>query len=162
MRLSHVDDDGAVHMVDVSAKPVTERLATAVGVVRCSGEVLRVLREGTAAKGDVLATARLAGIMAAKRTAELIPLCHPIPLTSIDVDLSTDDGGSCIRISATVRCSARTGVEMEALTAVAVAALTVVDMAKAVDPWMTIDGVALVHKEGGRSGVLDRPAGAGP
>jgi cyclic pyranopterin phosphate synthase len=156
--LSHLDDEGAAHMVDVSGKDVTDRVATATGRVRCSDAVLRALREGTNSKGDVVATARLAGIMAAKRTAELIPLCHPLPLTSVEVTVDVDEEAGCVQLSATVRCTARTGVEMEALTAVTVAALTVIDMAKAVDPWMRIDDVSLLHKEGGRSGVRHRPS----
>ncbi len=157
MALSHIDDKGAARMVDVGGKAVTERVATATGLVRCSEAVLHALRDGTNGKGDVVATARLAGIMAAKRTAELIPLCHPLPLDSVDVTVAADEAGGCVHLSATVRCTARTGVEMEALTAVTVAALTVIDMAKAVDPWMRIDEVSLLHKEGGRSGVSHRP-----
>ena len=158
MTLSHADDTGTVHMVDVGAKPVSERVATATGVVRCSEECFEALRTGAVAKGDVLTTARLAGIMAAKRTPELIPLCHPVALTHVEVSVELDDATRTVIIAATARCTGQTGVEMEALTAVAVAALTVIDMAKAVDPWMSIDAVALQHKQGGRSGRRDRPS----
>jgi cyclic pyranopterin phosphate synthase len=158
-RLTHVDDRGRARMVDVGDKPETERVAVAVGVVRCSAEAFERIAAGGAAKGDVLGAARIAGIMAAKRTAELIPLCHPLPLSHVGVDLELDAGLPGVRIRASARCVARTGVEMEALTAVSVAALTVVDMAKAVDRWMTIEGVGLVSKSGGRSGAQQRPTG---
>lgn len=155
--LSHVDADGAVRMVDVSAKPSSSRRAVAGATVRCQPETVRHIAEGGGRKGNVIETARLAGIMAAKRTADLIPLCHPLPLTHVSVDLALDPAVGRVRITAEVRCTGPTGVEMEALTAVTVAALTVIDMTKAVDRWMTIDNVRLLHKEGGRSGVLDRP-----
>jgi len=140
--LSHVDESGAVRMVDVGAKPLSRRRATARGEVRMAAETALRLRE--LPKGDALATAQLAGIMAAKRTSELIPLCHPLPLTSIDVELRVDE--SSVEITATVETTAQTGVEMEALTAVSVAALTVYDMAKAVDKEMTIGEVRLLEK----------------
>jgi cyclic pyranopterin phosphate synthase len=139
-------------MVDVGPKNETERLAVAVGEVAMQPETLRLIAKGELAKGDVLNTARLAGIMAAKRTAELIPLCHPIPLTHIDVDASLDKAGSRVKITATVRSKGRTGVEMEALTAVSVAALTIYDMAKAVERTMCIQNVRLVEKRGGQRG----------
>ncbi len=137
-------------MVDVSDKPETARTATARASVRMQPATLAVIAAGTAAKGDVLGTARLAGIMAAKRTAELIPLCHPLPIAAVTVDLTPGDAG--VDIVATVRTTARTGVEMEALTAASVAALTVYDMCKAIDRGMTIEGLRVVHKDGGKSG----------
>src|SRR5436305_7171148 len=140
--LSHVDESGAVRMVDVGSKPLSRRRATARGEVRMAGETTRRLRE--LPKGDALATAQLAGIMAAKRTSELIPLCHPLPLTLIDVELRVDE--SSVEITASVETTAQTGVEMEALTAVSVAALTVYDMAKAIDKEMTIGEVRLLEK----------------
>lgn len=150
--LSHFDDQGRAHMVDVSAKPVTDRVATAEGLVRMAPATLALISEGRAQKGDVVAVARLAGIMAAKRTADLIPLCHPLPLTSVALDLTVDPALPGLRIRATVRTQGQTGVEMEALTAVTVAALTVYDMVKAVDRAMVIDGIRLILKEGGKSG----------
>jgi cyclic pyranopterin phosphate synthase len=145
-------------MVDISAKPVTSREARARGVVRMSAGALKAIVAGNLAKGDVVATARIAGIQAAKRTSDLIPMCHPLNLTLIDVDCVPDPLLPGIRIEALVRCEAKTGAEMEALTAVAVAALTVVDMAKSADHWMTIEGIELVEKRGGKSGELRRPA----
>jgi cyclic pyranopterin phosphate synthase len=139
-------------MVDVGPKPETERLAVAAGHVVMQPETLRLIAQGELAKGDVLNTARLAGIMAAKRTAELIPLCHPLPLTHVDVELTLDEASSRVIIKATVRHRGRTGVEMEALTAVSVAALTVYDMAKAVERTMRIENVRLVEKRGGQRG----------
>jgi cyclic pyranopterin phosphate synthase len=150
--LTHVDSQGRVHMVDVGSKPETERLAVAVGEVAMRPETLYLISRGELAKGDVLNTARLAGIMAAKRTAELIPLCHPIPLSNIDVELNLDKASSRVTIKAIVRSRGRTGVEMEALTAVSIAALTVYDMAKAVERTMRIENVRLVEKRGGRRG----------
>jgi len=150
--LTHIDAHGQVRMVDVGLKTETERLAVAAGEVIVRPETLHLIEKGELAKGDVLNTARLAGIMAAKRTAELIPLCHPIPLTHIDVDLSLDKARSRVKIAATVRSQGRTGVEMEALTAVSVAALTVYDMAKAVERTMRIQNVRLVEKRGGQHG----------
>lgn len=150
--LSHFDDQGQAHMVDVSGKPVTDRVAVAVGAVRMSPETLTLITEGRAKKGDVLSVARLAGIMAAKKTADLIPLCHPLPITRVALELTADPALPGVRIEATVKTSGQTGVEMEALTAVSVAALTVYDMVKAVEKSMVIDGVRLILKEGGKSG----------
>jgi cyclic pyranopterin monophosphate synthase len=152
--LSHIDQYGRARMVDVSDKDITTRTATASGFVRTSGEVVDAVRDGSTAKGDVIGVARLAGIMGAKRTSELIPLCHPLSLNSIDVDVTVEDDG--LRIWATARTSDRTGVEMEALTAVAVAGLTVIDMVKALDPEATLDEVRVESKEGGRSGTWNR------
>jgi cyclic pyranopterin phosphate synthase len=149
-RLSHIDDAGEPRMVDVSGKTVTEREAVARGRVRMSAEAFRAIEEATLKKGDALQTARLAGIMAAKRTAELIPLCHPLMLSHVDVNLAPVSNG--YDVEARVRTSGRTGVEMEALTAVSVAALTLYDMAKAVDKAMVIGEIRLVSKRGGRSG----------
>jgi cyclic pyranopterin phosphate synthase len=142
-------------MVDVSAKADTAREATAKGSVYMSGETLRLIVSGGAAKGDALTTAQLAGVMAAKRTHDLIPLCHPLPLTGIDVSLAPDAKRNAIDITATVRTTAKTGVEMEALTAVSVAALTVYDMAKAVQKDMRIGDIRLVRKRGGKSGDIE-------
>src|SRR3954453_2721193 len=153
--LTHFDEHGASRMVDTSLKPETLREARASGSVRMRPETLRLIRERGHAKGDVLEVARLAGIMAAKRTGELIPLCHPLPITSAAVDFAWGADG-VLRIEATVRVFGRTGVEMEALTAVSVAALTVYDMCKAVDRVMTIEGVRLEEKSGGRSGHFRR------
>ena len=153
--LSHFDDKGQAHMVDVSAKAVTDRVAVAEGFVRMTAETLALITEGRAKKGDVLAVARLAGIMAAKRTADLIPLCHPLPVTAVAVELTTDLGLPGVRIEVTVKTSGQTGVEMEALTAVSVAALTVYDMVKAVEKSMTIEGVRLLLKDGGKSGLYE-------
>ncbi len=150
--LSHFDDRGRAQMVDVSGKPVTDRVAVAVGAVRMTAETLALIAEGRAKKGDVLSVARLAGIMAAKQTANLIPLCHPLPITAVALDLIVDPALPGVRIEATVRTSGQTGVEMEALTAVSVAALTVYDMVKAVEKSMVIDGVRLILKDGGKSG----------
>lgn len=151
--LSHFDDQGRAQMVDVTGKTPTARRAVAEGLVRMSPATLALVREGRAGKGDVLGTARLAGIMAAKRTADLIPLCHPLPLTKVALDLNPDDTIPGIRITATVRTTGLTGVEMEALTAVSVAALTVYDMLKAAEKGMVIDAIRLVLKEGGKSGL---------
>ena len=157
-RLTHVDPEGRARMVDISDKAVTQRSATARGRVNCSAEAAERSASDTIAKGSVLDTARLAGIMGAKRTSDLIPLCHPLALRHIDVDLSLDTSDRPgIVIEATARVESATGVEMEALTAVAIAGLTVIDMIKAVDHWASITDVTLVHKEGGRSGSLDRP-----
>ena len=150
--LSHFDDQGQAHMVDVSGKPVTDRVAVAVGAVRMSPETLTLITEGRAKKGDVLSVARLAGIMAAKKTADLIPLCHPLPITRVALELTADPALPGVRIEATVKTSGQTGVEMEALTAVSLAALTVYDMVKAVEKSMVIDGVRLILKDGGKSG----------
>ena len=158
--LTHFGPDGAARMVDVGQKPETDRTATARARVTMRPETLAVIRAGTAAKGDVLGTARLAGIMAAKRTADLIPLCHPLPLTSVAIELSPVEAG--IEIAAIVRTTARTGVEMEALTAVSVAALTIYDMCKAIDRFMRIEAIHVAHKAGGKSGthIGDPPAAA--
>ncbi|MDE0334700.1 MAG: cyclic pyranopterin monophosphate synthase MoaC [Defluviicoccus sp.] len=152
---SHLDAEGKAVMVDVSDKDVTERTATARGTVSMAPETVRKIAAGGVAKGDVLTVARLAGIMAAKRTAEVIPLCHPLALTAIDVELRCDEELSVVEIEATCRLAGRTGVEMEALTAVSVAALTVYDMCKAVDRAMRIGDIRLVHKAGGRSGTFE-------
>lgn len=157
-RLTHVDAAGRIQMVDVGAKPVTAREAAASGHVSMSASARRAIRAGAIAKGDPLQAARLAGIMAAKRTADLIPLCHPLALTGIDVELTHTATG--IGIRARVRTSGQTGVEMEALTAVAGAALTVYDMVKAVDKGMVIDRIQLEEKSGGRSGLYRRAAPA--
>ena len=149
-RLTHLDDTGAARMVDVGAKPETAREATATGRITLSRQALALVRDATANKGDVLATARIAGIMAAKRTAELIPLCHPLPLTRVAIDLATDDTG--VQVTATCATTGPTGVEMEALTAATVALLTVYDMVKAVDKTMTIQDVRVTAKSGGTSG----------
>lgn len=149
-KLSHLDAKGKARMVDVGDKPVTAREALARGEITMSATALRLIRKGELAKGDPLQAARLAGIMAAKRTSELIPLCHPLPLSHVSVDLTPTRRG--YRIDARVRTTSQTGVEMEALTAVAVAALTVYDMAKAVDKEMVIGDICLIEKKGGRSG----------
>jgi len=150
--LTHFDTGGNAHMVDVSEKPVTARIAVAQGLVRMSTETLALITEGRAAKGDVLAVARLAGIMAAKKTADLIPLCHPLPITKVALDLTPDPALPGVVVQATVKTSGQTGVEMEALTAVSVACLTIYDMVKAVEKSMQIDGIRLVLKDGGKSG----------
>ena len=154
--LTHFDAEGHAHMVNVGGKHVTERRAVASGHVRMLPETLAHVTEGTAKKGDVLGVARLAGIMAAKRTADLIPLCHPLPLTHVALDLVPDAALPGVRISAEVRITGRTGVEMEALTAVSVAALTVYDMLKAVEKSMEIGAIAVERKEGGKSGTYAR------
>lgn len=151
--LTHLDKAGAANMVDVSAKAVTERLAVAEGAVVMTPATLDLIRSGNARKGDVIGTARIAGIMAAKRTHELIPLCHPIGLTSVTVEIEPDDALPGLRVRATTRTAGQTGVEMEALTAASVACLTIYDMAKAVDRGMTITGVRLLEKRGGKSGL---------
>ncbi|MEN3162165.1 cyclic pyranopterin monophosphate synthase MoaC [Tistrella mobilis] len=150
--LTHFDESGAAVMVDVSAKDVTERVAVAEARVRMAPETLAVVKRGDAKKGDVIAIARLAGIMGAKRTADLIPLCHPLPLQSVTLDLEADDALPGLVIRATAKVTARTGVEMEALTAASVASLTVYDMLKAIDRGMSIETVRLIEKRGGRSG----------
>jgi cyclic pyranopterin phosphate synthase len=155
MALSHIDDQGNARMVDVGHKADTERVAVAAGAVRMRPETLALIRAGHIKKGDVLTVAQLAGVMAAKRTAELIPLCHPLPLTHIDVRLELRDDLPGVAITATVRTTGKTGVEMEALTAVSVAALTVYDMAKAAEKTMVIDGIRLLEKRGGASGDVD-------
>jgi len=154
-RLSHLDESGAASMVDVTGKDVTKRVAVATGAVYTGAEVVSLIAAGGLPKGDALATARIAGIMAAKRTSELIPLCHQLALTGVDIDFSIADAS--IGITATVRSTDRTGVEMEALTAVSVAALTIYDMIKAVDPAARIDDIRVVRKEGGKTGTWTRP-----
>ncbi|AYE97673.1 cyclic pyranopterin monophosphate synthase MoaC [Mycobacterium paragordonae] len=152
--LSHLDERGAAHMVDVTEKGTTRRTAVAAGVLRTSADVVALISAGGLPKGDALATARVAGILAAKRTSDLIPLCHQLALTKVDVDFTA--GESDVEIRATVRSTDRTGVEMEALTAVSVAALTLYDMIKAVDPAARIDDIRVLSKEGGRSGSWTR------
>ena len=152
MSLTHFDAGGHAVMVDVTEKPATERTATARAAIVMLPATLAMVAGGTAAKGDVLGVARLAGIMAAKRTADLIPLCHPLPLSAVMLELTCDTAANAVRIEATVRTTGRTGVEMEALTAASVAALTVYDMCKAVDRAMHIEAVRVVHKAGGKSG----------
>jgi len=153
-RLSHLDDSGAAHMVDVTAKDATRRTAVATGVLRTRADVVEMIATGGLPKGDALATARIAGILAAKRTSDLIPLCHQLALTGVDVEF--DVGTTDVAIKATVRTTDRTGVEMEALTAVSVAALTLYDMLKAVDPAAVIDGIAVLRKDGGKTGTWER------
>jgi cyclic pyranopterin monophosphate synthase len=150
--LTHFDDQGAAHMVDVSDKAVTDRIATASGRVIMDPATLAIVLQGTAKKGDVLGIARLAGIMAAKKTADLIPLCHPLPITKVALELDTDESRNSVVITGTVKTSGQTGVEMEALTAVSVAALTVYDMLKAVDRAMQITDIKVDLKDGGKSG----------
>ncbi|MFN8599564.1 MAG: cyclic pyranopterin monophosphate synthase MoaC [Candidatus Binatia bacterium] len=156
-RLTHVDRSGRARMVDVGDKPVTQRVAVARGAVRMLPATAKKIAANAIAKGDVLATARIAGVMAAKRTGELIPLCHPLPLDFVDVRLDVHPRRGVVAIEAEARIAARTGIEMEALTAVSVAALTIYDMCKAVDRGMTIEDVCLVSKSGGRSGDWVRP-----
>ncbi|MEO8608503.1 MAG: cyclic pyranopterin monophosphate synthase MoaC [Chloroflexota bacterium] len=150
--LTHLDESGAARMVDVGAKPDTERVAIAGGSVFMQPETLRLIREGAIKKGDVLTIARLAGIMGAKKTSELIPLCHPLALTHLDVELTLDDEKNAVHIRATARTVGKTGVEMEALTAVTTAALTIYDMAKAVDRGMRLSDIRLLEKHGGQRG----------
>ncbi len=154
-KLTHFDDQGQAHMVDVSAKGVTAREAVAKGAVLMAPETLALVLEGSAKKGDVLGVARLAGIMAAKKTADLIPLCHPLALSRVALELTADAALPGVRITATVKTSGQTGVEMEALTAVSVAALTVYDMLKAAEKGMRIEGIHLVRKTGGKSGTYE-------
>jgi cyclic pyranopterin phosphate synthase len=154
MKLSHVDEEGRIKMVGVGHKPDTERLAVARGEVRMKPETLRLIAKGDAPKGDVLTTAQIAGIMAAKRTHDLIPLCHPLPLTEVEVEFGIDEDRSRIEVIATARCTGKTGVEMEALTAVSVAALTIYDMLKAAEKTMRIGEIRLVRKTGGKSGDI--------
>lgn len=152
MSLSHFDEAGQAHMVDVSDKEVTDRIAVAEGCVKMRPETLDYVLKGSAKKGDVLGIARIAGIMAAKKTADLIPLCHPLPITKVTLELTPDTDLPGVRITATVKTSGQTGVEMEALSAVSVAALTVYDMLKAVEKSMTVEGIRVVLKDGGKSG----------
>ena len=153
--LTHFDDSGNAHMVDVSAKGETRRIARAGATVTMQPETMALIRSGGVAKGDVLSVARLAGIMGAKRTPDLIPLCHPLNLSSVALELTADPERNAIDIVATVKVAGRTGVEMEALTAVAVAGLTVYDMCKAVDRGMCITDIRLLHKSGGKSGTYE-------
>lgn len=155
MRLTHLDDEGQAHMVDVTDKPVTIREAVAAGEIIMKPETLASIQEGNLPKGDVLATARIAAIMAAKRTADFIPLCHPLSLTSLDVKFTYDEKRGAMLISSQARSSGVTGVEMEALTAVCIAALTIYDMCKGVDHTMRIDHVRLLRKSGGQSGEIN-------
>jgi len=151
-KLSHIDESGRARMVDVTTKRETAREAVATGAVRMKPETLALIQSGGVAKGDVIAVAQVAGVMAAKRTSELIPMCHPLLLTNVEVQIRPDDQESALQITATVRSTGKTGVEMEALTAVVVAALTVYDMCKAVERGIRIDGVRLLKKSGGKSG----------
>jgi len=155
-KLTHIDDSGAARMVDIGDKAVTERVASASGLVRMRPETLALLEQGGHKKGDVLAVARVAGIQAAKKCSDLIPLCHPLMLNSVTVDFTLDSGQSCVHIHACCKVSGKTGVEMEALTAVSVAALTIYDMCKAVDRDMEIQSLGLQHKAGGKSGEWRR------
>ncbi len=150
MSLTHLDADGSAHMVDVGGKAVTQRRAVATGRIAMSAEALAAIRDGLVKKGDVLAVARVAGIMAAKRTSELIPLCHPLPLTKASIDFVFEEGG--IRVHAAAATDGKTGVEMEALTAASTALLTIYDMAKAIDKAMVIEGICVLEKQGGKSG----------
>jgi len=154
-KLSHFDKDGAAHMVDVSDKAVTSRIATAKGRIYMAPATLAMVMQGSAKKGDVLGVARLAGIMGAKKTPDLIPLCHPLPITKVAVDLVPNAAENCVEIEATVKTTGQTGVEMEALTAVNIAALTVFDMVKAVDKAMIISDIRVVLKDGGKSGLYE-------
>ena len=154
-RLTHLDSAGKARMVDVSDKTVTTRVATAHGAIRMAPATLALITAGGFKKGDVLSIARIAGIMGAKRTADLIPLCHPLALSSVNVDITVAADGSGLDISATCKIDAKTGIEMEALTAVSVAALTIYDMCKAVDRGMVIGDIRLRHKSGGRSGTFE-------
>jgi cyclic pyranopterin phosphate synthase len=156
-KLTHIGDSGEAHMVDVSAKEPTHRIALAEGRVVMNRETLDLIIAGDAKKGDVLGTARIAGIMAAKRTHELIPLCHPLALSQVIVDLTPDAALPGVRVRASAKVTGKTGVEMEALTAVSVACLTIYDMVKAVDRFMTIEGIGMVEKAGGKSGDWKRP-----
>ncbi len=158
MTLSHVGPEGAARMVDVGAKPVTRRVAVAEGKVRMSREAFELVRGNAIAKGDVLGVARIAGIQAAKRTGELIPLCHPLPLEQVEVEAALEETLPGVCITATARADAKTGVEMEALTAAAVACLTVYDMVKSADRGLSIEAVRLIHKSGGQSGDYVAPA----
>ncbi|MDO7638221.1 MAG: cyclic pyranopterin monophosphate synthase MoaC [Planktomarina temperata] len=157
-KLTHLDEAGHAHMVDVSGKSDTDRMATATAIVQLTPAAMAILLEGNLKKGDALAVARIAGIMAAKKTSELIPLCHPLPITKVAVDLETDRATHRILITATVKTRGQTGVEMEALTAASTAALTVYDMMKAVDKGITIASIQLEEKQGGKSGTWRRSA----
>ena len=154
-KLSHFDDQGAAHMVDVGGKAVTSGIATAKGRIVMAPETLAMIAGGTAKKGDVLGIARIAGIMAAKKTPDLIPLCHPLPITKVAIDLTVNTPENCVDIEATIKTTGQTGIEMEALTAVSVTALTVYDMVKAVDKAMHITDIRVVLKDGGKSGLYE-------
>ena len=156
-KLTHLDDNGQAHMVDVSGKPETIRMARAVGSVQLSDSSMAALLEGNVKKGDALAVARIAGIMAAKKTSELIPLCHPLPISKAKVELEPDKDRNLVLITATVKTTGPTGVEMEALTAVSIAALTLYDMLKSVDKFITISALKLDEKQGGKSGAWKHP-----
>jgi cyclic pyranopterin phosphate synthase len=156
-KLTHLDDNGQAHMVDVSGKPETIRMARAVGSVQLSDSSMAALLEGNVKKGDALAVARIAGIMATKKTSELIPLCHPLPISKAKVELEPDKDRNLVLITATVKTTGPTGVEMEALTAVSIAALTLYDMLKSVDKFITISAIKLDEKQGGKSGTWKRP-----
>jgi cyclic pyranopterin phosphate synthase len=155
-KLTHLDDDGKARMVDIGGKPDSQRLAVASGRITMSAEALAAIRDGAVPKGDVLAAARIAGIMAAKKTAELIPLCHPLALDAVTIDFVIEVGAICATASASL--TGRTGVEMEALTGTSVALLTIYDMAKAIDKGMVIEGIRLIEKRGGKSGHWQAPA----
>ena len=155
MELTHLDENGAARMVDVGAKDVTQRTASAQAVITMKPETLHMIVDGTAPKGDVFACARIAGIMAAKKTSELIPMCHPLPIDSVKIDIEPISDRK-VRLVSTLRCTHKTGIEMEALTAASVAALTIYDMCKAVDRGMRVDEVLLLHKSGGKSGEYNR------
>ncbi len=157
--LTHLDDQGHARMVDISGKDITTREARAVALVRLSAEAYAALKAGTLKKGDALGVARVAGIMAAKRTDELIPLCHPLPISGVTIEFTLEDETSTVRIESTVRVTSRTGVEMEAMTAVSVAALSIYDMCKGVDKGITIERIALLEKRGGKSGDYIRSDG---
>jgi cyclic pyranopterin phosphate synthase len=156
MKLTHFDTDGKARMVDVTEKSVTHRVAVACGSIGMKPATLKIIKEGKAEKGDVLGVARIAGIMAAKKTSELIPLCHPLSISSVTLDFALDKKKNAVNITATVKVTGQTGVEMEALTAVSVAALTIYDMCKAVDKEMVISGIMLLEKQGGKSGTFRR------
>jgi len=158
--LTHFDAAGNAHMVDVADKTVTHRVAVARGTIRMLPATLALVREGTAKKGDVIGVARIAAIQGAKRTADLVPLCHPLPITRVAVDFDVDEAASAVHCTATVECDGKTGVEMEALTAVQIGLLTVYDMCKAVDRGMVIGNVRLLEKHGGKSGSYVAPAGS--
>ncbi len=153
-KLTHFDERGAARMVDVGGKDETRRVAVAGGSIRMQPQTLAIVASGTSKKGDVLGVARIAAIQAAKRTSELIPLCHPVPLTSVSVDFTLDEKASCVSCRVTAECTARTGVEMEALTAASVALLTIYDMCKAVDRGITLTEIRLLEKSGGKSGTF--------
>jgi cyclic pyranopterin phosphate synthase len=155
-RLSHLDEQGRARMVDVSEKEITTRIAVARGSIQMLPETLSLIRQGKVEKGDVFSVARVAGIMAAKKTSELIPMCHPLNITSVTIDLTPEDNPSRVEIEATVRVDGKTGVEMEAMTAVCVAGLTIYDMCKAVDREMSVTEVRLIQKSGGKSGTFVR------